>query len=70
LFAGVEYISHRLGYFGYLNGWNLGWSVIFTLIMFPLQHLHYKRPLLAWLLAIVKLIFFIVVFKVDIMSLI
>jgi uncharacterized membrane protein len=70
LFATAEYISHSLGCFNYHNDWNLGWSIIFTIIMFPLQYLHYHKALLAWGLAFVKLIIFILIFKVDIMSLI
>ena len=70
LFAMLEYISYRLNCFSYHNGWNLGWSIIFCLIMFPLQYLHYTKPLLAWCFAIIKLVIFIVIFKVDIINLI
>lgn len=70
LFITVEYISSSLGCFAYHNGWNLGWSIIFTIIMFPLQHLHYNRPLLAWLFSIIELIIFIIIFKVDLINLI
>lgn len=70
LFIAAEYISYSLGCFSYHNGWNLGWSIVFCLIMFPLQYLHFNKPLLAWLLAIIKLITFIILFKVDIFSLI
>lgn len=69
-FAVVEYISYRLGCFCYHNNWNLGWSIIFSLIMFPLQYLHYNKPLLAWCFAIIKLVVFITIFKVDIINLI
>jgi hypothetical protein len=68
--ASVEYISYRLGFFGYHNGWNLGWSTIFTIIMFPLIYIHYKKPLLAWMLAGAELAIFIAIFKVDIINLI
>jgi hypothetical protein len=70
LFGTAEYVSHSLGFFNYHNGWNCGWSIIFSAIMFPLQYLHYHKPLLAWGLALVKLVTFISIFNVDIMSLI
>jgi hypothetical protein len=70
LFAAIEYISHILGCLSYHNGWNIGWSIIFCLIMFPLQHLHYVKPLLAWCFSIIELVIFIVLFKVDIINLI
>lgn len=70
LFSATEYISYRLGCFSYHNGWNIGWSIIFSSIMFPLQYIHYKKPLSAWCFALIKLLFFIALFQVDIMSLI
>lgn len=70
LFGIAEYTSHSLGCFSYHNGWNLGWSIVFTIIMFPLQYLHYRRPLYAWGLALIKLAIFIAIFNIDIMSLI
>lgn len=70
LFAVIEFISYGLGCFTYHNGWNLGWSVIFCLIMFPIQYIHFKKPLLAWCIAAAKLIIFIVIFRVDILHLI
>jgi hypothetical protein len=66
----VEFISYRLGSFSYDNGWNLGWSLIFTIIMFPLIYLHYKKPLWAWILACAELAIFIAIFKVDIINLV
>jgi hypothetical protein len=70
LVTGIEHISHSLGYFSYHNGWNLGWSVIFTIVMFPLLYLHYNKPLLAWFAAFIELVVYIVLFKVDIINLI
>lgn len=70
LFEAVEYISHFLGCFNYHNGWNFGWSIVFSLAMFPIQYTHYKNPLLAWCISTIELVVFIVIFKVDIYSLI
>ncbi|WP_308639739.1 CBO0543 family protein [Paenibacillus silvisoli] len=33
------------------NGWNLYWSLIFDLIMFPMLVLHHKKPLLCYFLS-------------------
>jgi hypothetical protein len=69
LVAVTEFASHSCGCFKYHNGWNIGWSIIFTIIMFPLQYLHYKKPLLAWAAALIKLAVFIKIFNVDIINL-
>lgn len=34
----------------YDNGWNLTYSILFDLIMFPIIVIHYKRPLVAYLI--------------------
>ena len=65
-----EYIAYKIGAFSYYNGWNLYYSVIFCLIMFPLLYLHYKKPLWAWGGALTFLIVCIIFFDVDIMGLI
>lgn len=69
-FSIIEFISHRLGCFIYYNSWNLGWSIIFCIIMFPLQYVHFKKPLMAWFLATIELMVFIIIFDVDLMGLI
>jgi hypothetical protein len=69
LYISVEYISFCLGYFKYDNGWNTLCSVIFNIGLFPLLYLHYKKPLLAWLVAGIELILVIILFKIDVLSL-
>lgn len=49
----VEYVGYVLGDFIYFNGWNIGYSLVFNLIMFPMILLHYKKPLPAWALSAV-----------------
>lgn len=70
LYVVVEYISCVLGSFKHDNGWNIVWSSIFCIIMFPLIYLHYRRPLFAWLFTIIEAIIFIVIFQVDILGLV
>ena len=48
-----EWLSFKLGFFSYHNGWNIYWSFAFNCIMFPLILLHYKKPLWAWPLSVV-----------------
>lgn len=47
------------------NGWNLGWSMIFDVVMFLLLALHYKRPLLAWFFSFIFIVFLWNVFDVP-----
>jgi hypothetical protein len=52
IFSLTEYIAILSGIATYHNGWNLGWSVLFNCITFPTLHLHYNKPLWAWLVGI------------------
>ncbi|UUZ81970.1 hypothetical protein LJK88_46915 [Paenibacillus sp. P26] len=44
LFDLLEYISVRLGAITYHHGWNLVWSTLFVVVMFPILRVHYKNP--------------------------
>lgn len=66
LFLIGEYFNCRLGFITYHNGWNFGWSVIFTGIIFIILPIHHKRPLLAWLLSIGIIISLLLIFDVKI----
>ena len=68
-FSAMELLLHIFGYFLYYNGWDIWWSVAFNCMMFPLLRLHYKRPPLAWLGAIVAGVVIIVIFKIPVFSL-
>lgn len=50
------------------NGWNIWWSLLHNFYMFPLLAIHHKRPLLAWLLAIVALLIMMRVFDLPFVS--
>jgi len=56
-----EFIAVKLGYFTYHNGWNIWCTVIFNYIMFPMLMLHYKKPIYAWIIALISphILFFI-----------
>ncbi|MDQ0897483.1 hypothetical protein QFZ80_001311 [Paenibacillus sp. V4I7] len=50
----------------YFNGWNLFYSVLFNMIMFPLLRLHFFRPLLTYIISIPIAIAILVIFQVPI----
>jgi hypothetical protein len=57
----LELINYKLGTIEYYNGWNIWWSLLHNTIQFPLIALHYKNPILTWIIA---LIFLVVVMKI------
>lgn len=56
-----EFIAVKLGYFTYYNGWSIWHTLIFNYIMFPILILHYKKPIYAWIIALISphILFFI-----------
>lgn len=46
----ITYINKGIFYY---NGWSLMWSVFLYIGMFPLFRLHYKHPLLGWMVLFV-----------------
>lgn len=48
MYITVEALANALGGFLYHNGWNLWYSLIFDLSMFPLLILHHRKPLFVW----------------------
>ena len=43
----VEYFASILNLITYHNGWNLGWSLLFIMVMFPMVRLHHFNKTLA-----------------------
>lgn len=66
LYMTIEYINNKLGFITYHNGWNIWWSAIITGIIFLILPIHYKRPLLAWGISIVIILFLLSIFDVKI----
>jgi len=54
IFTIAELIGMKFGYFTHHNGWNIWFSIIFNYILFPLLYLHYKKPLYAWIIALIS----------------
>jgi len=50
----AEFIGFRLGYFTYHNGWDIWHSLIFNYVMFLVLILHYKKPVYAWIIALIS----------------
>ncbi|RJQ24897.1 MAG: hypothetical protein C4589_12130 [Peptococcaceae bacterium] len=68
IYSVIEWVYYSLGYFSYHNGWNIGWSILFNFIMFPLLWLHYKKPLLAWPISMVLAFLVIIIFRIPFSS--
>ena len=65
IYTAIEWLSFRLGFFSYHNGWNIYWSFGFNCIMFPLLLLHYKKPLWVWLPSIILAVLVIYLFDLS-----
>ncbi|MEH7383636.1 CBO0543 family protein [Bacillus sp. JJ1533] len=66
LFTIVEFINLKyLHLIEHHHGWTLGWSCLFNLVMFPMLRLHQKRPLLAWGISIIWIIFLLNMFPIP-----
>lgn len=63
LYVIIEFIFYTLGTFRYYNGWNIGWSIIFCLFMFPLIKLHDNHPIWAWTASLSVLLIMMLILK-------
>lgn len=52
IYAFVETILHSFGRISYQHGWNLFYSLLFDMMMFPMLIFHHKKPLWAYLVSI------------------
>ncbi|WP_422392231.1 CBO0543 family protein [Niallia oryzisoli] len=66
IYLSFEYINSRFGFITYHNGWNFGWSVLFTCMIFFILPVHQKWPLFAWLISIAFIITLLNIFDVKI----
>lgn len=67
LFSIIEYINLRyLDLISHHNGWSIGWSVLFNAGIFLMLPLHYKHPIVALIISIPIIIFFVTHFNVPI----
>ncbi|HZH61981.1 MAG TPA: CBO0543 family protein [Metabacillus sp.] len=65
LFGAIEYVSKFLGMISYHHGWNMCWSLVFDFSMFTLLAIHYKHPIIAWILSAIFIMFLWNVFDIN-----
>ncbi|WP_223820895.1 CBO0543 family protein [Bacillus sp. S3] len=65
LFIVLEFVSVKLGAITYHHGWNLGWSLVFVIIMFLVIRLHYSWPLLALIISLPFTLILCIIFEVT-----
>lgn len=63
IYVVAEYTNLTVGLFSHHNGWKMGYSILFIMMMFILFPIHYKKPLLAW--GISLLIILLVILNFD-----
>jgi hypothetical protein len=61
----MEIIWFMFGNFRYTNGWNIHCSFIFNCVLFPLLFLHYKKPILAYIITFAFTIIGLIFFHID-----
>jgi hypothetical protein len=65
LFGSIEYIAKLFGMISYHHGWNMWWSLLFDFVMFTVLAVHYKRPIIAWLLSCLFILFLWKAFDIN-----
>lgn len=60
-----EWVDVKFQLIQYTNGWNYWWSILFNLVMFLILKVHYHKPINAWVLSIVFIIFLWLKFDVP-----
>ncbi len=60
-----EFTDLKIGALVHKNGWNLGWSALFSFVMFFVLAVHYKNPLLAWILSAIFATFLWNIFDIS-----
>ncbi|RIW38467.1 hypothetical protein D3H55_02720 [Bacillus salacetis] len=60
-----EYITHQYGGLSYHRGWSFGWDLAFNIMMFIMLVIHYKKPLMAWVLSVPIIIALWLIFDVP-----
>lgn len=66
VFVSVEWLLSYFGLFSYYNGWSIIWSLIFNIGMFTILKVHFQKPLLAWIISVIVILFLIIYFDVPI----
>jgi hypothetical protein len=62
IYLSVEWVAVEIGSIVHDNGWNMGWSAVFVLTMFPMLRLHFLHPFIALILSSILTVFYLFVF--------
>lgn len=66
IYVGIEYFFYLTGRIVYQHEWNLGWSALFDMTLFPMLRLFYKRTLLAYGISVLMCIGWVWLFDVPV----
>jgi hypothetical protein len=67
IYSLIEFINLKyLHLIEHHRGWNMFWSILFNIVMFTTLKIHVTKPLLAWSISILFLIFLMQIMKVPI----
>ncbi|WEG13285.1 hypothetical protein PU629_02665 [Pullulanibacillus sp. KACC 23026] len=63
----IEYcITNR--FIIYKNGWGIGWSLLLYSLMYLMLNLHHKRPISAYIISFICVLFFLYCFRIPFSS--
>ncbi|WP_078379743.1 CBO0543 family protein [Sutcliffiella halmapala] len=65
LYLGGEFVNLRLGLISHHNGWHMGWSILFVIVMFIMFPIHHKKPLLALGISLLFIVFLLFQFNIP-----
>jgi hypothetical protein len=66
IYFSIEILALKTGLITHHNGWNLYWSLYLDIVIFVVLFLHFKNPILAWILSLLNLFFLWNVFGLSI----
>lgn len=65
IFIAMELFAVTYGSITYHNDWNIMWSLIFLIAMFPIIRLHFTHPLIAWGVSLILIYLLMLIFDVN-----
>ncbi|WP_377890760.1 CBO0543 family protein [Alkalihalobacillus sp. R86527] len=66
LYGFFEWLFTAIDLFHYHNGWTLFSSIVFDYIMFMMLYLHFKKPLLAYVISVPIIIILLLIYNVPV----
>ncbi|MDW8802113.1 hypothetical protein P8V03_13225 [Clostridium sp. A1-XYC3] len=65
IYISIELFTTSIGMQKNYNGWNIWWSVLHNVVVFPSLIIHHKNPILAWIIAFILLGFIMKIFNIP-----